>query len=134
MRTYAVQCSDEQRFQVTAKLCEEVLGGVADGSLQLAASEGVLADALHILASKEIKLSAVQRYNKVLPMCVCACACACACACVLILLGSRGPPQELLAGEDVTIYLRPHTTIEALQVEYVSSCCVRIGGSGRRRG
>ena len=68
-----MQCSDEQRFQVTAKLCEEVLGGVADGSLQLAASEGVLADALHILASKEIKLSAVQRYNKVLPVWVRGC-------------------------------------------------------------
>ena len=29
-------------------------------------TQGILGDALHILASKEIKLSAVQRYNKAL--------------------------------------------------------------------
>ena len=47
-------------IQITAKLCEEILGGVADGTLELHESEGVLGDALHILASKEIKLSAVR--------------------------------------------------------------------------
>lgn len=47
-------------IQITARLCEEILGGVADGTLELHESEGVLGDALHILASKEIKLSAVR--------------------------------------------------------------------------
>jgi hypothetical protein len=47
-------------IQITARLCEEILGGVADGTLELQESEGVLGDALHILASKEIKLSAVR--------------------------------------------------------------------------
>jgi len=60
------QCTDEQRFQIMAKLCEDILGGVADGTLALAQAEGVLGDALHMMASKEIKLSAVQRYNKAL--------------------------------------------------------------------
>ena len=65
-RLMLVHCSDEQRFQITARLCEDVLGGVADGTLPLAACEGLLADALHVLASKEIKLSAVQRYTRAL--------------------------------------------------------------------
>jgi condensin-2 complex subunit D3 len=55
-------CTDEQRFQITSKLCEEILGAVADGALPLSESEDVLDDALFILASKEIKLSAVQRF------------------------------------------------------------------------
>ena len=65
-RLMLVHCSDEQRFQITARLCEDVLGGVADGTLPMAACEGLLADALHVLASKEIKLSAVQRYTRAL--------------------------------------------------------------------
>jgi len=63
-RLLLLQCSDEQRFQITAKLCEDILGGVADDSMRLVESEDVLSDALYVLASKEIKLSAVQRYNK----------------------------------------------------------------------
>ena len=38
------QCSDEHRFQITAKLCEDVLGGVADGTLLLGPSQGVLGE------------------------------------------------------------------------------------------
>lgn len=52
--------TDEQRLQVTAKLCHEVLAALPDGQLQLS-SEGahaVLADALRLLACKEIKISA----------------------------------------------------------------------------
>ena len=56
-------CTDEQRFQVTSKLCEEVLGAVADGALALGDVHDVLDDALHVLASKEIKLSAAQRFG-----------------------------------------------------------------------
>lgn len=44
------ECSDEQRFQTTSKLCEDVLGAVADGIIPLADAGGVLGDALHILA------------------------------------------------------------------------------------
>ncbi len=116
MRTYAVQCSDEQRFQVTAKLCEEVLGGVADGSLQLAASEGVLADALHILASKEIKLSAVQRYNKVLPVWVRGCVWLCMAVWVCSKTTIYMCPHTILLYS--AIYVCLHTTIQALQVVY----------------
>ncbi|EKX51720.1 hypothetical protein GUITHDRAFT_102325 [Guillardia theta CCMP2712] len=54
-------CSDEQKFQITAKLCEEVLGAVADGTMGLHAAEDVLGDALYLLSSKEIKLSALQK-------------------------------------------------------------------------
>ena len=56
-------CTDEQRFQVTSKLCEEVLGAVADGALPLDDCHDVLEDALHVLASKEIRLSAAQRFG-----------------------------------------------------------------------
>lgn len=56
------ECNDEQRFQTTSKLCEEILGAVADGIIPLANADGVLGDALHILSSKEIRLSAVQRF------------------------------------------------------------------------
>ena len=40
------QCTDEQRFQITAKLCEDVLGGVADGTLMLDQSQGILGEGL----------------------------------------------------------------------------------------
>ena len=40
------QCTDEQRFQITAKLCEDVLGGVADGTLVLDQSQGILGEGL----------------------------------------------------------------------------------------
>ena len=56
-------CTDEQRFQITSKLCEDVLGAVADGAMGLDACQDVLDDALHILSSKEIKLSAAQRFG-----------------------------------------------------------------------
>ncbi|WIA29655.1 hypothetical protein OEZ86_012141 [Tetradesmus obliquus] len=50
--------SPEHKFSSAAKLCGEVLAGVADGLLPLAECEEVLRDALSLLASKDIKVSA----------------------------------------------------------------------------
>ena len=47
----------EHKFATAAKLCGEVLGGVADGLLPLEQCEEVLGDALRCLASKDIKVS-----------------------------------------------------------------------------
>lgn len=49
--------SAEHKFSTAAKLCNEVLAGVADGLLPLEECGEVLRDALHILASKDIKAS-----------------------------------------------------------------------------
>jgi hypothetical protein len=46
----------EHKFATAAKLCSEVLGGFADGLLPLDGASEVLRDALHILASKDIKV------------------------------------------------------------------------------
>ncbi len=46
----------EHKFATAAKLCGEVLGGVADGLLPLHQCEEVLGDALRCLASKDIKV------------------------------------------------------------------------------
>ncbi|KAL3841668.1 hypothetical protein ACJMK2_019782 [Sinanodonta woodiana] len=52
---------DEQKFQLTAKMVQEVLGGVVDGLLPLKDSTcHILKDALVILSSKEIKLSTLK--------------------------------------------------------------------------
>jgi hypothetical protein len=48
--------SPEHKFSSAAKLCGEVLAGVADGLLPLAECEEVLRDALCLLASKDIKV------------------------------------------------------------------------------
>ena len=47
----------EHKFATAAKLCGEVLGGVADGLLPLHQCEEVLGDALRCLASKDIKVT-----------------------------------------------------------------------------
>ena len=47
----------EHKFATAAKLCGEVLGGVADGLLPLQECEEVLGDALRCLACKDIKVS-----------------------------------------------------------------------------
>ena len=47
----------EHKFATAAKLCGEVLGGVADGLLPLEQCEEVLGDALRCLASKDIKVN-----------------------------------------------------------------------------
>eukprot|EP00026_Physarum_polycephalum_P000676 Phypoly_transcript_00677.p1 GENE.Phypoly_transcript_00677~~Phypoly_transcript_00677.p1 ORF type:complete len:1381 (+),score=215.83 Phypoly_transcript_00677:207-4145(+) len=49
--------TDEQKFQLTAKICQEVIGDLVDGKMALSQSADVLQDSLLILASKEIKLS-----------------------------------------------------------------------------
>ena len=46
----------EHKFATAAKLCGEVLGGVADGLLPLQECEEVLGDALRCLACKDIKV------------------------------------------------------------------------------
>jgi hypothetical protein len=51
--------SPEHKFSSAAKLCGEVLAGVADGLLPLAECEEVLRDALCLLASKDIKVRAL---------------------------------------------------------------------------
>eukprot|EP00775_Hariotina_reticulata_P011091 gene11092-11246_t len=50
--------SPEHKFSSAAKLCGEVLAGVADGLLPLSECEEVLRDALCLMASKDIKVSA----------------------------------------------------------------------------
>nr|XP_058971616.1 condensin-2 complex subunit D3-L-like [Pocillopora verrucosa] len=53
--------SDEGRFNLTGKLCQEVLGGFTDGDITLDPdSASVLKDALLILSSKNIKLSSMK--------------------------------------------------------------------------
>ena len=46
----------EHKFATAARLCSEVLSGFAEGKLPLDAAAEVLRDALHILASKDIKV------------------------------------------------------------------------------
>ncbi len=45
----------EHVFSTAAKLCADVLGGAADGGLDLAAAGEVVGDALRLLASKHMK-------------------------------------------------------------------------------
>jgi len=61
LRGLLSKMSDEQRLQCTSKLCQEVLAAVPDGTLALdpaTKQQPVLADALALLASREIKVSA----------------------------------------------------------------------------
>jgi hypothetical protein len=46
----------EHKFATAARLCSEVLTGFAEGTLALDAGAEVLRDALHVLASKDIKV------------------------------------------------------------------------------
>jgi hypothetical protein len=48
--------SPEHKFNSAAKLCGEVLAGIADGLLPLSECEEVLRDALCLMACKEIKV------------------------------------------------------------------------------
>ncbi len=48
--------SPEHKFNSAAKLCGEVLAGVADGLLPLSECAEVLRDALCLMACKEIKV------------------------------------------------------------------------------
>jgi hypothetical protein len=50
--------SDEQKFQIAAKLCQEILAPIVDGQLPYDACSEVLYDSLVLLASKDIKLTA----------------------------------------------------------------------------
>ncbi|VDI33710.1 condensin-2 complex subunit D3, partial [Mytilus galloprovincialis] len=53
--------TDEHRFQMTAKMAQEILGGVVDGIIPLNEKSSVLLkDTLAILSSKEIKLSSLR--------------------------------------------------------------------------
>ena len=55
-RALLQRMAPEHKFATAAKLCGEVLGGVADGLLPLHQCEEVLGDALRCLASKDIKV------------------------------------------------------------------------------
>ena len=46
----------EHKFSTAAKLCADVLGGAADGGLDLNATAEVVGDALRLLASKHMKV------------------------------------------------------------------------------
>ncbi|XP_065903031.1 condensin-2 complex subunit D3-L-like isoform X3 [Dysidea avara] len=53
--------TDEQKFQLSAKLCQEVLGAMVDNILPFDdATFPLIRDALFVLASKDIKLSSFQ--------------------------------------------------------------------------
>ncbi|KAJ8299265.1 hypothetical protein KUTeg_023325 [Tegillarca granosa] len=53
--------TDEHRFHLTAKICQVILGGVVDGIIPLnTESSALLQDSLHILSSKEIKLTSLR--------------------------------------------------------------------------
>lgn len=50
----------EHKFETAAKLCKEVIGGFCEGQLALEEASEVLRDALHILGSPHIKVSAMR--------------------------------------------------------------------------
>ena len=56
LRSLIGQMDDEHKLQITSKLCHDVLAAVPDGHLSLEDGHWVLADALMLLACKEIKL------------------------------------------------------------------------------
>ena len=55
--------TDEQRFQLTAKLCQEVIGGILDRAITMEGDDSMwlVKDTLAILACKEIKLSSMRK-------------------------------------------------------------------------
>lgn len=57
-RALLSRMTPEHKFATAARLCQEVLGGAADGALPLEECQEVLGDALRILACKEIKVGA----------------------------------------------------------------------------
>ncbi|CAH1786833.1 unnamed protein product, partial [Owenia fusiformis] len=53
--------NDEQKFNLTGKICQDILGGVVDGVLALDAnSNALLQDTLAILCCKEMKLASMK--------------------------------------------------------------------------
>ncbi len=54
-RALLQRMAPEHVFSTAAKLCADVLGGAADGGLDLAAAGEVVGDALRLLASKHMK-------------------------------------------------------------------------------
>lgn len=69
-RALLQRMAPEHKFATAAKLCGEVLGGVADGLLPLQECEEVLGDALRCLASKDIKVGHCA-HNSSMNMCEC---------------------------------------------------------------
>ena len=57
-RTLLKRMAPEHKFATAARLCSEVLSSFADGALSLGTAPEVLRDALHILASKDVKVRA----------------------------------------------------------------------------
>jgi condensin-2 complex subunit D3 len=60
---FLAQMNELQKFQMTGKLYEDVLGPAADGKLCADKAAGVLADVLRLLASEEIKINASTNAN-----------------------------------------------------------------------
>ena len=55
-RALLQRMAPEHKFSTAAKLCADVLGGAADGGLDLTAAAEVVGDALRLLASKHMKV------------------------------------------------------------------------------
>eukprot|EP01119_Soliformovum_irregulare_P025524 TRINITY_DN9493_c0_g1_i1.p1 TRINITY_DN9493_c0_g1~~TRINITY_DN9493_c0_g1_i1.p1 ORF type:complete len:1075 (-),score=286.46 TRINITY_DN9493_c0_g1_i1:69-3293(-) len=60
-RIFLTNMTEEQKFQTTAKICQEVLGGIVDGHLPLSGINELLHDCFQILQSKEIKLKSSKK-------------------------------------------------------------------------
>ena len=54
-RALLQRMAPEHKFSTAAKLCADVLGGAADGGLDLTTAAEVVGDALRLLASKHMK-------------------------------------------------------------------------------
>eukprot|EP00002_Diphylleia_rotans_P028185 TRINITY_DN5686_c0_g1_i2.p1 TRINITY_DN5686_c0_g1~~TRINITY_DN5686_c0_g1_i2.p1 ORF type:complete len:343 (+),score=75.52 TRINITY_DN5686_c0_g1_i2:249-1277(+) len=53
--------TDEQKFHLQGKICQDILGALSDGTLVLDAAGPVLQDALEILSLKEMKLGCFKK-------------------------------------------------------------------------
>src|SRR5689334_2893836 len=53
-KVFLENMTDEQKFHVSGKLCQEVLGGIVDGAIDLEAGHELLVDAFTILGTKVI--------------------------------------------------------------------------------
>lgn len=51
-RVFLSNMTEEQKFQITAKLCQEVLGGILEGVLPFESVGEILCDSLAILSCK----------------------------------------------------------------------------------
>ena len=64
-RSLIRRMAPEHKFATSARLCHELLGGVARGSLSLSEASEVVGDALRILSSKSIRVSSSKNANNI---------------------------------------------------------------------